>query len=218
MADRPPHDFEATYRAGSAPWDIGGPQPEVVALAAEGEIVGDVLDVGCGTGENGLFLASLGRRVLGVDAAPTAIARAKEKAAARGLAAAFLVADALDLGRLRRRFETALDCGLFHTLAPEERRLYAQSLCEVLSPGSVLQLLCFSDEEPPGPGPHRIAPHELASPGVHCRPDHLADGQLRLGRARRRRARSHFDHPAGQRLPRSGVVAGGGRGMRELPR
>jgi SAM-dependent methyltransferase len=153
--------FEATYQAGDAPWDIGGPQPELVALAAEGEIVGDVLDVGCGTGENALYLASLGRRVLGVDAAPTAIARAREKAAARGLPAAFLVADALDLGRLRRRFETAVDCGLFHTFEPEERRPYATSLCEVLSPGGTLHLLCFSDEEPPGPGPRRIAQHEL---------------------------------------------------------
>src|SRR5512140_1135736 len=134
MSDGPRRDFEATYQAGTPPWDIGGPQPEIVALVAAGEIVGDVLDVGCGTGENALYLASLGRRVLGVDAAPTAIAKAREKAAARGLPAAFLVADALDLAKLRRRFETVVDCGLFHTFAPEQRRAYATSLCEVLSP------------------------------------------------------------------------------------
>jgi SAM-dependent methyltransferase len=161
MADAPRRDFEATYRAGGAPWDIGRPQPEIVALAEAGEIVGDVLDVGCGTGENALYLASLGRRVLGVDGAPTAIALAKEKAAARGLPAAFLVADALDLGKLRRRVETVVDCGMFHTLDPGQRRAYAQSLTEVLSPGGTLVLLCFSDEEPPGPGPHRIAQYEI---------------------------------------------------------
>jgi cyclopropane fatty-acyl-phospholipid synthase-like methyltransferase len=161
MADAPRHDFEASYQAGRPPWDIGGPQPEVVALAAEGEIVGDVLDVGCGTGENALYLASLGRRVMGVDAAPTAIARAQAKAAERALPATFALANALDLAKLRRRFETVVDCGLFHTLEPEQRRLYAHSLCEVLSPGGTLHLLCFSDEEPPGPGPHRIAQHEL---------------------------------------------------------
>ncbi len=154
-------DFEASYREGDAPWDIGRPQPEIVRLAEEGEIVGDVLDVGCGTGENALYLATLGRRVLGVDFAPAAIERAKAKAAERGLPAAFLVADALDLGRLRRRFETVIDCGCFHALEPDQRRPYAHSLCEVLSPGGTLHLLCFSDEEPPGPGPHRIAQHEL---------------------------------------------------------
>jgi len=161
MSDAPRRDFEASYREGRAPWEIGRPQPEIVRLAEEGEIVGDVLDVGCGTGENALYLASLGRRVLGVDFAPIAVERAKEKAAGRGLPAAFLVADALDLGKLRRRFETVIDCGCFHALEPDQRRPYAHSLCEVLSPGGTLHLLCFSDEEPPGPGPYRIAQHEL---------------------------------------------------------
>ena len=161
MSDAPRRQFEASYREGRAPWDIGRPQPELVRLAEEGEIVGDVLDVGCGTGENALYLASLGRRVLGIDLAPTAIERAKAKAAERRVAAAFLVADALELARLRRRFETVIDCGCFHALEPERRRDYASSLCEVLSPGGTLHLLCFSDEEPPGPGPHRIAQHEL---------------------------------------------------------
>lgn len=160
MAEPAPH-FEASYQDGSAPWDIGRPQPEVVRLAEEGEIVGDVVDLGCGTGENALYLASLGRRVLGVDGAPTAVERARAKAAERGLPAAFLVADALDLGKLRRRFETGLDCGLFHTFGPEQRRAYAHSLCEVLSPGAALHVICFSDAEPPGPGPHRISEYEI---------------------------------------------------------
>jgi SAM-dependent methyltransferase len=161
MPGEPPDFFEELYRQGTPPWDIGRPQPEVVRLAEEGGLVGDVLDLGCGTGENALYLAGLGRSVVGVDASPVAIERARAKAAERGLAADFLVADALDLARIRRRFETVLDCGLFHVFRPEERRRYAHSLCEVLSPGSTLQLLCFSDEEPPGPGPYRIAEADI---------------------------------------------------------
>ncbi len=161
MPDAPGRDFEASYRDGSAPWDVGAPQPDIVRLAEEGEIVGDVLDVGCGTGENALHLAALGRRVMGIDAAPRAIARAREKAAARGLAVPFLVADALDLAKLRRRVGTGVACGLFHTFDREQRRAYAHSLCEVLSPGGTLHVLCFSDEEPPGPGPHRISQSDL---------------------------------------------------------
>jgi len=161
MPDVPRRDFEAAYRDGSAPWDIGRPQPEIVSLAEEGEIVGDVLDAGCGTGENALYLAGRGHRVLGVDASPAAIDLARAKAAGRGLPVPFLVADALDLARIRRRFETVVDCGLFHTFEPALRRPYASSLCEVLSPGGTLQLLCFSDEEPPGPGPRRVAQHEI---------------------------------------------------------
>jgi cyclopropane fatty-acyl-phospholipid synthase-like methyltransferase len=160
-ATPPLPDFDSRYREGTTPWDLGRPQPEIVRLAEEGEIVGEVLDVGCGTGDNALHLASLGLQVLGVDASPTAIGRAQEKAAARGLAAEFRVADALHLERLRRRFETAIDCGLFHVFEPDDRRAYARSLTEVLSPGSTLHVLCFSDEEPPGYGPKRIAEYDL---------------------------------------------------------
>lgn len=161
MGDAPRRDFELAYREGTPPWDIGRPQAEVVRLAEEGGFVGDVLDIGCGTGENALHLAALGLRVVGIDASPSAVERARAKAAARGFALPFLVADALDLAKLHRRFETALDSGLFHAFAQEQRRAYAHSLCEVLSPGGTLHLLCFSDEEPPGPGPLRIAQHEI---------------------------------------------------------
>jgi SAM-dependent methyltransferase len=156
-----PPQFDARYREGDPPWEIGRPQAEIVKLAEDGEIVGSVLDVGCGTGENALHLAALGKRVTGVDGAPAAIERARAKAAARGLAVPFLVADALDLKRIRQRFETVIDCGLFHVFRDEERRPYAESLCEVLSPGGTLHVLCFSDEEPPGPGPRRVAEYDL---------------------------------------------------------
>jgi cyclopropane fatty-acyl-phospholipid synthase-like methyltransferase len=161
MADPIRPEFEDAYQAGDPPWEIGGPQPEIVALAAAGELGGEVLDVGCGTGENALHLAGLGLRVLGIDAAPTAVARAEAKARARGLPAAFRVADALDLRRLHRRFETAIDSGFFHTLDRAGRRAYAHSLTEALSPGSTVHVLCCSDEEPPGPGPVRIADYDL---------------------------------------------------------
>jgi len=57
--------FEQMY-AGQAPWDIGHPQPSIVELAEAGQIRGSVLDCGCGTGENVLYLASKGHEAWGL--------------------------------------------------------------------------------------------------------------------------------------------------------
>jgi cyclopropane fatty-acyl-phospholipid synthase-like methyltransferase len=155
-------DFEAAYRADATPWDLGRPQGAIVRLAEAGRIVGSVLDVGCGTGEHALYLAGRGHAVMGLDASETAVARARQKAVARGLdAVQFHVWDALELGRLRKSFESVIDCGLFHVFSDEDRRRYARSLAEVAPPGSDLFILCFSDAEPPGPGPRRVQAFDL---------------------------------------------------------
>ena len=152
--------FEPMYQ-GQPPWDIPGPQPTCVALEEAGEIVGSVLDAGCGTGENALFLASRGHEVTGIDVVPVAIERANAKARERGLEVRIEVADALDLGRLGRRFDTAIDCGLFHTFDDEQRAAYVRSLGAAVRPGGTFHMLCFSDREPPGEGPRRVTQQEI---------------------------------------------------------
>jgi SAM-dependent methyltransferase len=152
--------WDASYHDGPPPWDIGRPQPAVVRLAAAGGFAGTVLDAGCGTGENALHVASLGLSVLGVDVAETALAIARGKAADRGIEVEFAAADALHLERLRRRFETVLDCGLFHTFDGDERPGYAASLASVTEQGGTVYVLCFSDQGP-DTGPHPISAEEL---------------------------------------------------------
>lgn len=153
--------FESAYRNGTPPWDIGRPQPAIVGLAERGLIGGDVIDVGCGTGENALYLAALGASVVGVDASPTAIARAREKARTRGIKASFLVADALALEGLGRSFDTAIDCGLFHTFPDDDRPAFERGLRSVVRPGGRYALLCFSEAEPGDAGPRRVTQAEI---------------------------------------------------------
>jgi SAM-dependent methyltransferase len=154
--------WDASYHDGPAPWDTGQPQPAVVRLAAAGGFTGAVLDAGCGTGENALHVAALGVPVLGFDVAGTALAMARAKAAGRGIEAEFVLADALQLGRLGRTFDTVLDCGLFHTFDAAERPGYVASLASVTEPGGTLYVLCFSDEGP-DTGPHPVSRDELSA-------------------------------------------------------
>lgn len=155
--------FNDAYR-GVPPWDIGRPQPEFLKLAESGEAAGGVIDVGCGTGEHAILFASHGYDSLGVDAAPLAIERAREKASQRGSKALFVVADALNLGVLRRRFGSVIDSGLFHVFADEERERYVASLESVIEPGGRYYMLCFSDREPADwGGPRRVTKEEIRS-------------------------------------------------------
>jgi len=137
-------DFESIYH-GEAPWDIGRSQKEYMQLEQAGEIVGSVLDVGCGTGENALYLAEHGHDVWGVDFAPTTIQKAQEKAAQRDLTATFLVLNVLELRTLGRMFDTVIDSGLFHWLNIEERSLFTDNLAAVIRPGGTYFMLCISE-------------------------------------------------------------------------
>ena len=152
--------FEQMYQ-GQAPWDTGRPQPEIVKLAESGKVSGSVLDVGCGTGEHELYLAAQGHESCGIDFVPVAIERAKAKAAERGINAKFLVGNALELGKLARQFDTVIDCGLYHTFSDEERPVFVRGLAEVLRPGGLLYILCFSEEEPGDFGPRRVTQKEI---------------------------------------------------------
>ena len=150
--------FQSMYE-GTPPWDVGRPQQPFVEIAET--MAGSVLDAGCGTGENALFFAERGHSVLGIDFTEVAIKRAKEKAQARGIHAEFLRMDALQLATLDRRFDNAIDCGLFHVLSDSDRIAYVAGLAHVLKPGGMLLLMCFSDEEPAGWGPRRITQDEI---------------------------------------------------------
>jgi SAM-dependent methyltransferase len=153
--------FEWAYRNGVPPWDIGRPQPAIVRLAEQGMIAGDVLDVGCGTGENALYLASRGLGVVGVDAAPTAIEQAQAKARLQGSGATFVAADALGLEGLGRMFDVAVDCGLFHTFSDADRIRFERSLHRALRADGRYVLLCFNEHQPGELGPRRVTQAEI---------------------------------------------------------
>jgi len=152
--------FDSAY-LGVPPWDISRPQGELVRLEKESAIRGSVLDCGCGTGENALFIASRGCEVWGIDASPNAISKAQSKAKGRGIAVNFQTVDSLDLRGLGRTFDTVIDCGLFHVFSDADRKRYVTSLASVTAKGGKVLLLCFSDLQPGDYGPRRVSKSEI---------------------------------------------------------
>ncbi len=159
MSDNPDRErFDAAYE-GEPPWDLGRPQGPFVEAADQ--ITGSVLDVGCGTGDNALFFAQRGQPVMGIDFVEFPVNQAKRKAEELGAEAEFVQMDVLKLTSMDRRFQSVIDCGLFHVLSDADRLAYVEGLAHVTELGGKVFLMCFSDKEPAGPGPRRISQDEL---------------------------------------------------------
>lgn len=150
-------DFDGVYRGGQivkgvdspfqgVPWDIGAPQPVVVRLAESGVLRDEVLDAGCGLGENAIFLAKQGHRVTGVDGSAVALEKARARAVEHGVDVTFTHADVTTMDGVEPRFASVLDSALYHCLTAEQRDAYAAALARVTLPGATLHLFCFADE------------------------------------------------------------------------
>jgi SAM-dependent methyltransferase len=156
-----PHiDYEALYRGESPgegiapmttpPWDNNAPSESVIAWQSGGWFHGDVLDIGCGLGDNAVYLAKNGHTVTGLDISPTALKTAKQRAKDAGVDVKFAVADSTKLDGYTDAFDTVIDSGLFHTLDDDGRRSYAAAVHRAARPGATLLLSCFSDANPVG--------------------------------------------------------------------
>ena len=143
------------------PWDIGGPQPALASCAAV--FAGRVLDVGSGTGDNAIWLASLPAvaSVTGVDLSPHAVeeASARQARAAPRAPLSFAVADVFALPTDCTSYDTLLDSAVFHCLGDDDAQArYLAAVTPRVKLGGRAVMLVFSDaNEDPWVGPRRIS-------------------------------------------------------------
>jgi len=146
--------WEQRYRCGDTRWDKGEPAPGLVDfLAAHPELPrGTVLVPGCGTGHDVVALARAGFEVVGLDFAPSAVARARQRLTEAGLRAEVYCADFLrdpPLRQVQWVFEHTLYCAI----APSDRPLYVEAVLRWLAPAgqflAIHYLIPDAGPEPP---------------------------------------------------------------------
>jgi SAM-dependent methyltransferase len=138
--------YDTWYRFGKPPW-VGDARSELVELVNSGSLQpGRAIDLGCGEGDNAIFLARNGFEVTAVDFAPSAIAKARRKARDAGVEIEFLVDDLTRLRHVRGQFDLLVDYGTLDDLGERQRDDYVGRVVPLAGPGSRFLLWCFEWE------------------------------------------------------------------------
>jgi SAM-dependent methyltransferase len=130
MANR----FEERYKSGDMPWDIQRPDYNLVNTVKNFNIKPcKALDIGCGLGDNAIWLYQQGFKVAGIDFVEAAIAEAMRRAEKMKSQVPFYVLDFLTDKVPGNPYSFVFDRGCFHSFdSDEERSTYAGNVHRLL--------------------------------------------------------------------------------------
>lgn len=149
-------DWETRYQNNDTPWDKGTAHPMVAELASLTLPVGPIVVPGCGSGSDLLELAAIhpGRKILGLDIAPSAVAAARART--QHVAEIEIHAGDFLQDDLAARFGPAAllwEHTCFCAIPPEARPAYASAAARVLGPEGWLAGVFFIELADGGAGP-----------------------------------------------------------------
>ena len=158
--------FQKRYASGDTPWDIGKPDVNLTQTVTTVALEPcKALDIGCGTGDNSIWLAQKNFQVTGIDASETAVQKAREKALQAKIKCTFMVMDFLTGKITGAPFGFAFDRGCFHSFhSDEERQKFAENVAAHLEKAGLwLSLVGSADDQRPGPGPPRRTARDIVN-------------------------------------------------------
>ena len=163
---REKQDWDKHYDEDDLPWETGMPDQALINLVTGWpNIQGKALDIGCGTGNNAVWLAEHGFEVTALDISTSAIALAEQRRAERGVDIRLLAADFLTCELDTGAFDLVFDRGCFHCLPGEDaRRRYVAKVAACLKPEGIwLSLIGNKDQPANDKGPPRMSATEICT-------------------------------------------------------
>jgi methyl halide transferase len=153
-------DWNERYKVGDTPWEKGAAAPPLLSwIARYGPPTGEILVPGCGLGHDvrAIARASEDARVIGLDLAPEALARAKQYP--QSGKESYICGDLFRLPpELTGRFDWVFEHTCFCAILPEQRADYVGALTTALrGSGQILGIFYLNPwdpgEAPPEGGP-----------------------------------------------------------------
>ena len=159
-------DWDQRYDEEDMPWDTGMPEIALINLIAHWpKCIKRVMDVGCGTGSNAVWMAEQGIEVTAMDISAKALALAEQRCTEHGVKCRLVKADFLTCTPTGQ-YDLLFDRGCFHcTDGAEERLRFAQQAATHLKAGGYwLSLIGNKDQTmPEGKGPPRLSATEVCT-------------------------------------------------------
>ena len=157
-------DWDAHYQSGEPPWETGQPSAELARVIGEQPIHPcRVIELGCGTGINAVWLARQGFDVTGIDFSRLAVEKARQRAAGAQVQVRFVVDDVLKLAEEYEPFPFFFDRGCYHAVRQFDAAAYVRTLQRLTTPDAIGLILAGNARCPPpeGQGPPVVSAVEL---------------------------------------------------------
>jgi SAM-dependent methyltransferase len=157
-----PPDWNDMYRMGTPPWDSGAAEPELVALVENGTIKPcPVLELGCGTGADAVYLAKKRFEVTAVESSPIALERARARAEREEALLRLVLGDVFDFTKKSAPLEFIYDRGFYHSVRQKDLDRFLDMLWRITQPGSMYLVLAGNSNEKTEDGPPGVSEDEI---------------------------------------------------------
>lgn len=160
-------NWDDRYTRHDTPWDSGKHSLEVERVLNEWSIEPcRMLEIGCGTGTNAVFLAQRGFEVTAVDVSALAVEQARTKAKQAGVDIDLRVANVVDDVDLGPPFDLVFDRGVYHHMRTVDLWGFLNALARHTKPGRHYLTLAGNANDrhtPPNGGPPIVRTAEICT-------------------------------------------------------
>ncbi len=154
--------WNSRYQEGTTPWDSGLPSAELRRVITEQAIEPcRVLELGCGSGTNAVWLAQQGFTVTAIDCSERALEQARHKADAAGVSVEWQCEDVTQFRTQTEPFPFVFDRGCFHCIRRDMPTELQPTLLNCTASGTRFLVLTGNANEDREHGPPSLTEDEL---------------------------------------------------------